>query len=195
MTGSCSQSCHTFLLSVLLPMTASAATAFCTPLSSFAPSFFLQDCLSLASSLQVLRRQLPLLLLTRTLPRPFLTSLLIVPHSCRFCGGDFLYSFDQDFASARVLVFTAGLLLRLVKMGTYSLSRASLLVLMDAFAGAQSGWWWRAWECTKGSCACVRRAAQAGGASSEPVTDRSITAAASVLHNQLKGTLHCCDDE
>ncbi|GAB4815349.1 hypothetical protein N2152v2_002395 [Parachlorella kessleri] len=51
-----------------------------------------------------------------------------------FCGGDFLYAFKEEFAGSRVLVFTAGLLLRLVKMGTYALGLASLLVLLDAFA-------------------------------------------------------------
>jgi hypothetical protein len=52
-----------------------------------------------------------------------------------FCGGDFLYSFQQQFQSSRVLVFTAGLLLRLLKTGVYRLGQASLLVMMDAFTG------------------------------------------------------------
>lgn len=36
---------------------------------------------------------------------------------------------------SRVLVFTAGLLLRLLKTGVYRLGQASLLVMMDAFTG------------------------------------------------------------
>lgn len=39
-------------------------------------------------------------------------------------------------ARSRVLVFTAGLLLRLLKTGVYRLGQASLLVMMDAFTGA-----------------------------------------------------------
>lgn len=41
---------------------------------------------------------------------------------------------------SRVLVFTAGLLLRLLKTGVYHLSQASLMVLMDAFTGAAEAW-------------------------------------------------------
>lgn len=52
-----------------------------------------------------------------------------------FCGGDFLYSFPQQFQTSRVLVFTAGLLLRLLKTGVYSLEQASLMLLLDAFTG------------------------------------------------------------
>ena len=52
---------------------------------------------------------------------------------CRYCGGDFLYDFEKEFASNTVLVFTAGLLMRLAKLGVYKLSHCSLLVLHDAF--------------------------------------------------------------
>jgi hypothetical protein len=56
-----------------------------------------------------------------------------------FCGGDFLYRFPQQFEAARVLVFTAGLLLRLLKAGVYRLESASLLVLVDALTGGLGG--------------------------------------------------------
>ena len=36
---------------------------------------------------------------------------------------------------SRVLVFTAGLLLRLLKTGVYRLEQASLMLLLDAFTG------------------------------------------------------------
>lgn len=52
---------------------------------------------------------------------------------CRYCGGDFLYNFEEEFERNNVLVFTAGLLMRQTKLGMYSLSRCSLLVLHDAF--------------------------------------------------------------
>ena len=50
-----------------------------------------------------------------------------------YCGGDFLYDFDKEFREKDVLVITAGLLMRLVKLGVYSLDRTKLLVLHDAF--------------------------------------------------------------
>eukprot|EP00890_Picochlorum_soloecismus_P002237 jgi/Picsp_1/3013/NSC_01235-R1_endoribonuclease dicer len=50
-----------------------------------------------------------------------------------YCGGDFLYKFEEEFEKNNVLVFTAGLLMRQTKLGMYSLSRCSLLVLHDAF--------------------------------------------------------------
>ena len=50
-----------------------------------------------------------------------------------YCGGDFLYDFPREFQTNRVLVFTAGLLMRLTKLGVYSLDQSSLLVLHDAF--------------------------------------------------------------
>jgi len=53
--------------------------------------------------------------------------------ACRYCGGDFLYKFEEEFENNNVLVFTAGLLMRQTKLGMYSLSRCSLLVLHDAF--------------------------------------------------------------
>ena len=49
-----------------------------------------------------------------------------------YCGGDFLYDFGKEFKEKDVLVITAGLLMRLVKLGVYSLERAKLLVLHDA---------------------------------------------------------------
>ena len=49
-----------------------------------------------------------------------------------YCGGDFLYDFAKEFKEKDVLVITAGLLMRLVKLGVYSLERAKLLVLHDA---------------------------------------------------------------
>ena len=52
---------------------------------------------------------------------------------CRYCGGDFLYDFPKEFEQNRVLVFTAGLLMRLTKLGVYRLDQSSLLVLHDAF--------------------------------------------------------------
>ena len=55
-----------------------------------------------------------------------------------FCGGDFLYDFEEQFKRNRVLVFTAGLLMRLTKLGTYRLSSASLLVLHDAFSAVRN---------------------------------------------------------
>lgn len=55
-----------------------------------------------------------------------------------FCGGDFLYNFEEEFKHNRVLVFTAGLLMRLTKLGTYQLSSASLLVLHDAFSAVRN---------------------------------------------------------
>lgn len=50
-----------------------------------------------------------------------------------FCGGDFLYDFPKEFEENRILVFTAGLLMRLTKLGVYALDRCSLMVLHDAF--------------------------------------------------------------
>lgn len=50
-----------------------------------------------------------------------------------YCGGDFLYNFEKEFREKDVLVFTAGLLMRLVKLGVYNLDRTKLLVLHDAF--------------------------------------------------------------
>ena len=55
-----------------------------------------------------------------------------------FCGGDFLYDFAEEFARNRVLVFTAGLLMRLTKLGIYELEAASLLVLHDAFSAVRN---------------------------------------------------------
>jgi hypothetical protein len=42
-------------------------------------------------------------------------------------------------AYSRVLVFTAGLLLRLLKTGVYSLEHSSTMLLVDAFTGQQAG--------------------------------------------------------
>jgi hypothetical protein len=50
-----------------------------------------------------------------------------------YCGGDFLYDFEKEFADKDVLVFTAGLLMRIVKLGVYTLNRCQLLILHDAF--------------------------------------------------------------
>lgn len=50
-----------------------------------------------------------------------------------YCGGDFLYDFPKEFEQNRILVFTAGLLMRLTKLGVYSLNQCSLMVLHDAF--------------------------------------------------------------
>ena len=50
-----------------------------------------------------------------------------------YCGGDFLYDFEKEFKEKDVLVITAGLLMRLVKLGVYRLDRTKLLVLHDAF--------------------------------------------------------------
>lgn len=50
-----------------------------------------------------------------------------------YCGGDFLYDFPKEFKENRILVFTAGLLMRLTKLGVYTLDRSSLMVLHDAF--------------------------------------------------------------
>ena len=55
-----------------------------------------------------------------------------------FCGGDFLYDFGTEFKRNKVLVFTAGLLMRLTKLGTYRLDSASLLVLHDAFSAVRN---------------------------------------------------------
>lgn len=44
-----------------------------------------------------------------------------------------MYKFEEEFERNNVLVFTAGLLMRQTKLGMYSLSRCSLLVLHDAF--------------------------------------------------------------
>ena len=55
-----------------------------------------------------------------------------------FCGGDFLYNFEEDFKTNKVLVFTAGLLMRLTKLGIYKLDSASLLVLHDAFSAVRN---------------------------------------------------------
>ena len=74
-------------------------------------------------------------------PRPARTGLTrdARHHAPRsFCGGDFLYDFPAEFARARVLVFTAGLLMRLTKLGVYSLAQASLLVLHDAFSSVRN---------------------------------------------------------
>lgn len=57
----------------------------------------------------------------------------IVARVGAYCGGDFLYDFPKEFAENQVLVFTAGLLMRLTKLGVYSLDRCSLMVLHDAF--------------------------------------------------------------
>ena len=45
------------------------------------------------------------------------------------------------YCRSRVLVFTAGLLLRLLKTGVYRLEQASLKVLLDAFTGGVGGGW------------------------------------------------------
>lgn len=66
-----------------------------------------------------------------------LRAVLDVPVAA-FCGGDFLYDFPAEFARNRVLVFTAGLLMRLAKLGTYHLDSASLLVLHDAFSSVRN---------------------------------------------------------
>jgi hypothetical protein len=55
-----------------------------------------------------------------------------------FCGGDFLYNFEEEFKKNKVVVFTAGLLMRLAKLGTYKLEWASLLVLHDAFSAVRN---------------------------------------------------------
>lgn len=55
-----------------------------------------------------------------------------------FCGGDFLYDFEEEFKKNKVVVFTAGLLMRLAKLGTYKLEWASLLVLHDAFSAVRN---------------------------------------------------------
>lgn len=55
-----------------------------------------------------------------------------------FCGGDFLYNFEEEFKRNKVVVFTAGLLMRLAKLGTYKLEWASLLVLHDAFSAVRN---------------------------------------------------------
>jgi len=57
---------------------------------------------------------------------------------CAFCGGDFLYDFGEEFKKNKVVVFTAGLLMRLAKLGTYKLEWASLLVLHDAFSAVRN---------------------------------------------------------
>ena len=55
-----------------------------------------------------------------------------------FCGGDFMYDFKTDFDHNRILVITAGLLMRLTKLGTYDLQRSSLLILHDAFCAIRN---------------------------------------------------------
>eukprot|EP00887_Chlorella_sp_A99_P000294 scaffold13.g294.t1 len=55
-----------------------------------------------------------------------------------FAGGDFLYSFEQELPRCAVVVITAGLLLRLLKTGQYAFSRASLVVLRDAFTAIRN---------------------------------------------------------
>lgn len=68
-------------------------------------------------------------------PPPAPASLPTFP---RFCGADSLYpDLPAQLAAARVLVFTAGLLLHLLKGKVYRLESASLLILQDAFSG---GW-------------------------------------------------------
>lgn len=57
----------------------------------------------------------------------------MIDEVCRYCGGDFLYDFPKEFEQNQVLVFTAGLLMRLTKLGVYRLDQSSLLVLHDAF--------------------------------------------------------------
>lgn len=72
------------------------------------------------------------------LSQNFINIVFLILNTCSFCGGDFLYDFPKDFQRNKVLIFTAGLLLRLLKLGVYSLTEASLVVLHDAFAAVRN---------------------------------------------------------